>query len=219
MRTAAAMMMARNPQWNQPLSVWKQAFSGWILEPAETELLKFSIFFDFRCIHGDTALTRELRRHVHAVLADQQPFFLHLAVNTLHYRPPIGLFGQIRTGSAGASPHTFDVKGAMLPIVDFARLYALQHRIEETNTLDRLNQLRARGVLREDNHRGLHQAYGYLMQMRFKHQVALQRDGRQPDNAVNPKNLTSIEAGMLKQTFSQISMIQKKVSFDFRGAA
>jgi PAS domain S-box-containing protein len=212
-------VMACNPQWNQPLSVWKQAFSGWILEPAETELLKFSIFFDFRCIHGDTALTRELRRHVHAVLSDQQPFFLHLAMNTLHYRPPIGLFGQIRTGSAGASPHTFDVKGAMLPIVDFARLYALQHRIEETNTLDRLNQLRARGVLREDNQRGLHQAYGYLMQMRFKHQVALQRDGRQPDNAVNPKSLTSIEAGMLKQTFSQISMIQKKVSFDFRGAA
>jgi PAS domain S-box-containing protein len=212
-------MMARNPQWNQPLSVWKKAFAGWILEPAELELLKFSIFFDFRCIHGDAALTHELRRHVHYVLADQKPFFLHLAVNTLQYRPPIGLFGQIRTGSAGASPHTFDVKGAMLPIVDFARLYALQHRIEETNTLDRLNQLRVRGVLREDNHRGLHQAYGYLMQMRFKHQVALQREGRRPDNAVNPKNLTSIEAGMLKQTFSQISMIQKKVSFDFRGAA
>ncbi len=212
-------MMARNPQWNQPLSRWKEAFARWIMEPEEKELLKFNIFFDFRCIHGDPSLTRDLRDHVQQVLGRQPAFFLHMADHSLHYRPPIGLFGQIVTGGAGASPNTFSVKEAMLPIVNFARLYALQNGIEDTNTLDRLNELHVRGVLRQDNHAAIHQAYGYLMQLRYKHQVDLLREGRPPDNEIDPKALTQIELSMLKQTFSQISMIQKKVSFDFKGAA
>lgn len=211
--------MARNPQWNQPLSRWKEAFARWIMEPEEKELLKFNIFFDFRCIHGDPSLTRDLRDHVQQVLGRQPAFFLHMADHSLHYRPPIGLFGQIVTGGAGASPNTFSVKEAMLPIVNFARLYALQNGIEDTNTLDRLNELHVRGVLRQDNHAAIHQAYGYLMQLRYKHQVDLLREGRPPDNEIDPKALTQIELSMLKQTFSQISMIQKKVSFDFKGAA
>lgn len=216
----AGEMMARNPRWNRPLSDWKRQFTGWIREPAGQELLQFNIFFDFRCIHGDTALTGELRAHIENVLRHEPAFFLHLADQILNYRAPIGLFGQIVTGgAAGGAPRTFDVKEAMLPIVSFARLYALQHGIRETNTLDRLNQLRLRGVLRDDSHRALEQAYGHLMRLRYQHQVELLRSDRRPDNAIEPKRLTQIEVGMLKQALAEIVLIQKKVSFDVRGSA
>lgn len=212
-------MMARNPSWNQPLSTWKDYFTRWIKEPEDAELLKFNIFFDFRYIYGDSSLTRDLRRHVDGILEHQPAFFLHMAGNTLHYRPPVGVFGQIITGSAGSPPDTFDVKAAMLPIIGFARLYALQSRVEETNTLDRLDRLRALKVLREDNHQGIYQAYSYLMELRYKHQVQLLREGQPADNSINPKKLSQIEVGMVKEAFSQITAAQKKVSFDFRGAA
>jgi CBS domain-containing protein len=216
----AGEMMARNPRWNRPLSDWKRQFTGWIREPAGQELLQFNIFFDFRCLHGDTALTGELRAHIESVLRNEPAFFLHLAGQILNYRAPIGLFGQIVTGgAAGGAPRTFDVKEAMLPIVSFARLYALQHGIRETNTLDRLNQLRLRGVLREDSHRAIEQAYGHLMRLRYQHQVELLRSDRRPDNAIEPKRLTQIEVGMLKQALAEIVLIQKKVSFDVRGSA
>jgi PAS domain S-box-containing protein len=212
-------MMARNPRWNRPIGAWKRQFSRWIREPASRELLQFNIFFDFRCIQGDTTLAGELRRHIQEVLDHQPAFFLHLAGHVLEYRPPLGLFGQIVTGSAGARPHAFDVKEATLPIVSFARLYALQHDIRETNTLDRLHQLRLRGVLRDDSHRALEQAYGHLMRLRYQHQVERIRAGGRPDNAIEPKSLTQLEVGMLKQALSEIALIQKKVSFDFRGSA
>ncbi len=212
-----ADMMARNPQWNRPLSAWQQSFTRWIVEPDSEELLRFNIFFDFRRVHGDHSLTRALRRHIQSVLGNQPAFFHHLAANTLLYKPPLSLFGQIVTGSAGAAPHAFNIKDAMLPIVGFARLYALRHQVEHTNTLDRIDQLRLREVLRPDTHRDLAHAYHCLLQLRHRHQVALTREGLVPNNQINPKNLTQIEQGMLKQALAQISTIQKKVGFDFTG--
>ncbi|NQU44710.1 cache domain-containing protein [bacterium] len=211
-------MMARNPKWNQPLKKWEETFTHWIVEPDSEELLKFNIVFDFRSVFGDAALAHELLQHIHSVLENRPPFFQHMARNMLLYKPPLGLFGQIVTGSGGADPDTFNIKDAMLPIVNFARLYALQHRIEETNTIDRINQLRAQNVLRQDSHRELTQAYGCLMQLRYKRQIEALQEGRKPGNSVNPKSLSQIEAGMVKEALSQISMIQKRVSFDFTGS-
>lgn len=211
--------MAMDPRWNQPLEQWKRYFTDWITEPDGKALAHCNVFFDHRCLYGDGALVRELWRHVVELVADRPAFFAHMAGNALHYKPPVGLFGKIVTGSAGELPNTFNIKEAMMPIVNFARLYALKHGIEETNTFDRLDRLHALGVLQDESYRGLCQAYGHLMQLRFRHQGEMIRSNRMPDNSVDPRSLTQIEAGTLKNTFSQISLIQKKVTFDFRSTA
>ena len=54
------------------------------------------------------------------------------------------------------------------------------------------------------------------MRLRYRHQVDMLKMGREPDNSIDPRTLTQIEIGILKNTFSRISMIQKKVSYDFR---
>ena len=209
--------MASNPEWNQPLSGWKRTFTRWITEPDSEQLLRFSIHFDFRRVYGEATLTSDLRRHIHVVLGNQPAFFLHLARNTLRYKAPIGRFGQIITGASGADPDTLDLKAATLPIVNFARLYALQNRIEETNTVERINQLHARHVLHDDTYRELCGAYQCLLQLRYKHQMLALREGRAAGNSVNLKSLTQIEVGMLEQALSQFAVIQKKVGFDFMG--
>ncbi len=211
--------MAMDPRWNQPLAQWKQYFADWITEPDGKALAHCNVFFDHRCVYGDSALVRELWRHVVALVAEQPAFFAHMAGNALHYKPPVGLFGKIVTGASGEPPHTFNIKEAMMPIVNFARLYALKHGVEETNTYDRLERLHAIDALQDESYRGLIQAYGHLMQLRFRHQAEMIRANRQPDNSIDPRSLTQIEAGTLKNTFSQISLIQKKVTFDFRSTA
>ena len=212
-------VMARNPKWRQPLSAWKQTFGDWIAEPEAAGALKLGAFFDFRRVHGDATLTRELRRHIDALSASQPAFFQHLAQEVLSYKPPVGLFGRIVTGTSGAPPHTLDVKEAMRPIVSFARLYALQNHLEETNTLERIEGLGGRGLLHEETRRGAGQAYECLMRLRFEHQVRLLRGGLVPDNSVDPRSLSQIELAMLREVFSQISLLQKKVSLEFRGTA
>jgi PAS domain S-box-containing protein len=208
--------MAKNPRWNQPLSRWRAYVDDWLAEPDEQALLHCSVFFDHRCVYGDRSLVNAWGEHVARLVAARPAFLSHLALKTLQYKPPVGLFGRIVTGADGAAPNTFNIKEAMLPIVNFARLYALKHRLEETNTFSRLERLSALGVLQPESYQGVYQAYSHLMQLRYRHQIERLKAGREPDNAIDPRALTQIEVGILKNTFSQIGKIQKKVGYDFR---
>ena len=105
----------------------------------------------------------------------------------------------------------------MLPIVSFARLCALQHGIIATNTTDRLDQLQAQGVLRDDMHRELVQVHSHLMQLRLRQQVQSLRAGQPPENAIDVRSLTHFETALLKQSLSQIATMQRKVSSDYLG--
>ena len=104
----------------------------------------------------------------------------------------------------------------MVPIIDFARIYALKYGISETNTQERLHQLYLRKKLPWNTYNELEHAYSFLMQLRFGRQInAVMVEKTQPDNFINPKRLTRIEQTMLKEIFSRIDNMQKEISFEF----
>jgi CBS domain-containing protein len=211
-------VMAKNPQWCQPLARWKKYFSEWIHTAAPEALLQASIFFDFRGAYGDLDLIAQLRRHLFDSLGQWPGFFRHLTENALFFTPPIGFFRNFLVESRGAHRDTFNIKAAMQPVVDYARIYALQHKIEETNTFERINQLLSRKKISPQEHNELETAYSYLMQQRFVTQVkTAMEDNGQPDNYINPKHLSRIEQTMLKEIFKRIEKFQGKLSFDFTG--
>ena len=211
-------VMAKNPQWCQPLARWKKYFSEWIHTAAPEALLQASIFFDFRGAYGTLDLIAQLRRHLFDSLGQWPGFFRHLTENALFFTPPIGFFRNFLVESRGAHRDTFNIKAAMQPVVDYARIYALKHKIEETNTFERINQLLSRKKISSQEHNELETAYSYLMQQRFVTQVkTAMEDNGQPDNYINPKHLSRIEQTMLKEIFKRIEKFQGKLSFDFTG--
>jgi CBS domain-containing protein len=211
-------VMAQNPRWCQPLSVWKEYFTSWIRAAEPEDLLQASIFFDFRTGYGDQTLVRDLRSHLFGSLGGWSGFFRNLTENALHFKPPIGFFRNFVVESKGQHRNAFDIKRAIMPIVDLARIYALQHRIEETNTLERLTQLSLSQVLSRQEFEELEKAYSFLMQLRFVRQVTATIDeNSKPDNYINPKKLTSIEQTTLREIFRRVEKFQSKLSFDFIG--
>ncbi len=213
-------VMAKNPKWCQPLSVWKEYFSIWIDTVEPEALMQSSIFFDFRGGYGDMAIIDDLRKHLFACFAARPNFFRYLTENSLYPRPPLGFFRNLLVESKGEHRDTFDIKSSMLSIVNFARVYALNNRIEETNTLERLNQLFLKKVLSWEDYNELEQGYSFLMQLRFVRQVtAVIDENREPDNYINPKKLSRIEQTMLIEIFKRIEKFQSKMSFDFIGVA
>jgi CBS domain-containing protein len=108
----------------------------------------------------------------------------------------------------------------MQPVVDYARIYALNHRVAETNTLGRLREIMDQNKLSAQQYQELDTVYSYLMQQRFVRQVkaSLEEDGK-PDNYINPKKLSRIEQTTLKEIFKRIESFQEKLSFDFTGQA
>ena len=211
-------VMAQNPKWCRPLSKWKDYFTAWIHAAGPEDLLHSSIFFDFRSASGDPELVAELREHLFRSLVGWEGFFRHLTENALRFKPPLGFFRNFVVASKGEHRNTLDIKSAMMPIVDFTRIYALKNRLEATNTLERLHQLWLNGVLSREEYDELDQAYSFLMQLRFVRQVtAAIASGDPPDNHINPKKLSGIEQKMLKEIFKRIEKFQQKLAFDFTG--
>ncbi len=212
-------VMAKNPRWRQPLSRWKEYFSSWIHNANPQELLELNMFFDFRCVSGDRALAAELRAFIYREIELYPPFLLHFAQNALLYKPPIGIFGNILTESSGEGPQALNLKDAMMPVVNYARLYALRHRIEETHTLDRLGKLHETGSLSRETFEDLLPAYETMMRMRLDRQAIALNEKRKPSNWINQRDWTHIEQATLKQAFSLIATIRKKIGYDFLGMA
>jgi len=212
-------IMAQNPRWNCTLQDWKHIFRDWITQANPQDLLEFNVFFDFRCISGDWELARELRSFIYTLIEEHPPFLLHFAQNAMLYKPPIGLFGKIVVDSAGDSPNMLNLKEAMLPIVNFARLYALRSKLSETNTLDRLHRLYELQVIKKSFYDQIIRAYSFLMQIRLRSQVSALEEKRLPDNLIDLEDLNPLDETLLKETFSIIATIQKKISFDFLGQA
>ncbi len=209
-------IMAKNPKWCQPLSVWKKYFRSWVNSMDPEALLDSSIFFDFRGVSGDLSLTGELFDELNSLTATKPLFFFFLAQNCLRFKPPLGFFKNIVVESSGKNKDTFNIKKAMTPIVDLARLYALKNQINEQGTLGRLKQLNAKGVINDDFYREVQLTYKYLMGLRFEHQALFLAKGKRPDNQINPKKLPAIERTMLKESMTQVSGFQNKISMEYK---
>lgn len=211
-------VMANNPRWCRSLPDWVSGFKEWVHKSEAQEIMELSIFFDFRTVYGSADLTHELRRAIHPILAEEPAFFHHFARNALEFKPPFRLLGSIYL-SGGATEHAGEInlKDAMMPMVSFARLYALRYDIHQTHTLERIEALSERNIILASSRDEIVAAYDFLMQLRLKNQVAAIQAGRAPNNVIHPGRLGYIQQELLKQAFAQIAAVQKKISYDFLG--
>ncbi len=212
-------IMAQNPKWTQPISIWKNYFTRWINTKDPQSILDTCIFFDFRFVYGSKSLIDELREHVNkAIIDDKSVFFYHLAQPILMYKPPLSLFGKIIGAKPSSEQIHLDIKKILLPITDFGRLYGLRNKINETNTLDRINQLYLKKAISKIMYDELVLSYNYLMHIRLRFQTAKILQNKTPDNLINMDKLTHIEIATVKKFFASINNIQTKLNFDFKGS-
>lgn len=210
--------MAQNPKWCQPLSRWKDYFHQWIRKAKPEDLLYSSIFFDFKGTWGHLALADELKSYLLSAIGGWSGFLRNMTENALYFRPPIGLFGKLRVASEGVHKNTFDIKYAMLPIIDVTRVYALKNGISRTNTLDRLFRLYTRHAVTAKEYTDITQAYNYLMKLRLRRQItAIMDEKAEPDNHINPDNLSGLDRTLLKEIFKLVENFQQKLGIEFTG--
>ncbi|PLW99154.1 MAG: hypothetical protein C0594_17330 [Marinilabiliales bacterium] len=208
-------IMASNPEWCKPLSVWKDYFHSWSKSGDGKDLMDVNIFFDFRFVYGEGGLVDELKTYVIGELKKSDVFYYHMAESVLAFKPPLNIFGNIVL-DANESGTTFDIKKVLMAISGFARLYSLKNSIQETNTLRRIHKLFDKGILQGSVYQEMIDAYDYLMLIRFKNQVAQMEEGNSPDNLIPLSGLSHIEQTLIKNILTQISGFLSKLSVDFK---
>lgn len=212
-------IMAQNPKWTQPLKVWKAYFSDWINSADAQSVLDASIFFDFRFIYGSNSLIDELKTHVNQTIIDEKSiFFYHLAQSVLKYKSPINVFGNLIGNSKDSESVNLDIKKILLPVIGFVRLYALRNKLQETNTLERINQLYAKNAISKSIYDELILSYNYLMHIRLRTQSQRILQNKFPDNQINISKLTHLEIASIKNFIGSINNLQSKLNYDFKGS-
>ncbi len=212
--------MAKNPKWCQPISVWKSYFTDWIKSIDPEKILYSSIFFDFRGAWGDFSLTEELTVFLRDSIQKWPVILRCLTENALLFKPPLTFFGKFIVEEKGGHQGSFDIKKALMPIIDFARIYSLKEGIDSTNTLSRLFRLYTKSKIDNKQYLNLIRAYTYLMRLRFLRQITtIMDENQEPDNYINPANLSALDQVMLKEIFKIIERLQQKIKIEFSGIA
>ncbi|MCA9839329.1 MAG: cyclic nucleotide-binding/CBS domain-containing protein [Trueperaceae bacterium] len=209
-------VMASNQKWRQPLKVWQGYFEQWLYEPQPEALLHSSIFFDMRPLYGQSTLFESLQRTVLEAVPKQKTFLAYMAKNALEHRPPLGFFRQFVLESGGEHAQHFDLKHkGMVPIIDLARLYALEAGIASLNTQERLSAAIAANLISEEAGNNLQDALEYIAYIRLRHQGKQVRAGEKPNNFVSPDELSSFERRHLKDAFQIVNAMQSNLSLRY----
>ncbi len=213
-------IMASNADCCLTQGEWLARFADWIDHGAPEDLLKASIYFDFRALTGATALALPLRELVVQHTSRNPRFMKQMAANALRNGPALNWHGGIDAQSRGGH-EVVDLKLHGTAIyVDAARLYALAHGVSGTSTRARFAAVAtAMGAPAQEAESWV-DGFEYLQMLRL--QVQLLRESGAPDrgsdgnpNLVDVAKLNDIDHRVLKESLRVARRLQQRIQMDY----
>lgn len=211
-------IMAKNAEQRRTASGWSERYAAWIERPNEDRILRATIFFDMRLVHGDPELAAKVQDDNVNLFKDSPLFVSFLARDALRSKIPLGIFRNLVLDTTDDGQKVFDAKRqAIMPIVDIARTHALAAGLREVGTIDRLHALAASGKMNADDAQSLEDAMLLVNELRIAHQARQVEKGERPDNRIAPADLSPLERDYLKDAFAVIRSALDSLRRNFAG--
>lgn len=210
-------IMARNPEFRRTLSGWRGRVTQLVEHPAEDSARWSTVVFDFVTQYGDDSLTSELRSHlVDRIGAAAGRGLLKMMVrDDAAGRPALGLFNRLVTETRDGV-ETIDLKrNGLRIIVDAARVFALQHRIRRTSTIERLARLSRLGVFDPELAEASRIAFEELQDLLLGHQLEQVRRGEKPGKDVRVDRLSDNDRERLRVAMRAAKRLQNHLQEEF----
>jgi CBS domain-containing protein len=129
----------------------------------------------------------------------------------------MGIFRRFVVERNGDHADELDLKKrGILPIIDLVRIHSLANSITEVNTLDRLHALVKCKAMTIEDSRNMQDALRVIMQLRTQHQATQITEGSEPNNYIDPSNLSKIRRKQIKDAFSIVMDAQQAVKVSYR---
>jgi CBS domain-containing protein len=206
-------IMALNVKWRVSLLKWKRHFDRWIDVPEPKAVMHSSIFFDMRCVHGDSELVEELLDYAIGRAKRNRIFRRFMAANVMSHRPPIGFFRRFVQEDDGSHSEGLNLKHrGIVPITDLVRMRALEGGITSANTFRRLEQVVSAGVMNENDASSLRDALILINRVRLNYQAEQMAAGEKPGNFVPTEELSPLMRRNLKAAFMLVLEAQNALS-------
>ncbi|AEY01136.1 hypothetical protein GU3_06900 [Oceanimonas sp. GK1] len=210
-------IMASNPEWRKTRRQWEQCFMEWIDKPSAQTLLNSAIFFDLDGVYGHLEWAEQLNRLILRRARKNPRFLASMARNALLRTPPLGFFKEFVMEQDGKHNNSINLKRrGTAPLADLVRVHALATGSKARNSFERLNDVIEADILPRGRGPDLRDAMEFIAMVRIRHQAMDVEAGREPDNNIEPENLSEFERRNLKDAFQILSQAQKYLKFRYQ---
>jgi DNA polymerase-3 subunit epsilon/CBS domain-containing protein len=200
-------IMAKNADWRGSSTTWRERVGYWIDRSNPKDLLNVDIFFDMRCVHGDTGMADALWRGAFDAAKGRVDFAKLLVEAAGTVQPGLNWFGRFRTEDG-----RIDLKKAgLFGIVSGARALAICHHVVERSTPARLEGVK---VVRSNAERDLEMlkdAHGVFIDMILAQQLKDIERGVAATNAVAVDGLAVRDRSRLKTALESVALLNELV--------
>ncbi|WP_274032741.1 DUF294 nucleotidyltransferase-like domain-containing protein [Vibrio parahaemolyticus] len=210
-------IMATNPEWRKTKSQWEECFGDWIDHPTPERLLNSNIFFDLLGIHGRVKWAEQLSSFIVRRAKKNNRFLACMAYNAIRRTPPLGFFKDFVMEKDGRHRNSINLKRrGTAPLADLIRVHALAIGSRSQNSFDRLDDINDAGILPKGRGMDLRDAMELIYMVRIRHQALDIENGDEPDNNIEPENMSDFERRNLKAAFQILSNAQNFIKFRYQ---
>ena len=209
-------IMATNPEWRKTQAQWEDCFADWIDDPNPQALLNCSIFFDLTGVFGRIKWAEQLNAFILRRAKKNNRFLACLARNALNRKPPLGFFKDFVMEKDGRHNNSINLKRrGTAPLADLIRIHALAIGSQSQNSFQRLEDIIESGILPKSKGQDLLHAMELISLVRLRHQALDIEADREPDNNIEPENMSDFERRNLKDAFLVLSSAQNFLKYRY----
>lgn len=209
-------IMATNPEYRKTQSQWEDCFADWIDNPNPQALLNSSIFFDLTGVYGRVKWAEQLNGFILRRAKKNNLFLACLARNALNRTPPLGFFKDFVMEKDGRHNNSINLKRrGTAPLADLIRVHALAIGSQSQNSFQRLEDIIEAGILPKSKGEDLQHAMELISLVRLRHQALDVESEIDPDNNIEPENMSDFERRNLKDAFLVLSNAQNFLKYRY----
>jgi CBS domain-containing protein len=199
-------IMVVNPQWRQPAHEFGQTVRRWLLMPDAESLMALAIFIDARAVCGDPALLAQVRAQVDRLLGDSDALLARFAAAIDAFEQESGWWIRLFSLGEGDKASLDLKKAGIFPLVHGVRSLAFEARLTCTNTVERIEALRALGRLPPEVSADLVDSLHFLMGLKLQAGLAALDSGAGHGNGrlIELESLTSLQRDLLKDALAVV---------------
>jgi CBS domain-containing protein len=198
-------IMLNNPDWRHPASEFAEVIRRWIFTPTADNMMALAIFLDSHAVCGDTALLEQVRGEIFRLATDNAAMLGRFAAAVEAFSDGSGGWWSKILMLGESSNDLLNLKKAgTFPLVHGVRSLAMEARLLQTGTVERIETLVAMGKLTGQMGADLVESLHFFMGLKLKTGLAALDMGRSLAGGIDPEQLSSLDRDLLKDTLGVV---------------
>lgn len=205
-------IMLNNPDWRHPASEFAEVIRRWIFTPTADNMMALAIFLDSHAVCGDAALLEQVRGEIFRLATDNAAMLGRFAAAVEAFSDGSGGWWSkiLMLGDAGNDLLNLK-KAGTFPLVHGVRSLAMEARLLQTGTVERVETLVAMGKLTAPMGADLIESLQFFMGLKLKTGLAALDMGRSLAGGIDPEQLSSLDRDLLKDTLGVVKRFKQLI--------